>query len=148
MRNKHITIYKSERQYIIHSDSYTTAGVLLASEPYFKLDISVTPFELISHIKQALQASSENIPHPTNWDGQASQYAQVIGCSMKKLHKDFMHCSLQEDDKFITIDPSLNKGSKGGWIGIKNKKVTINKTASDTEIYQAIELAFAACEVW
>lgn len=148
MKNKNVTIYKSESLYIIHSDSYTTAGVLLASEPYFKLDIPVMPFELVSHIKKALQAATENVPHPTNWDGQASQYAQAIGCSMKRLHKEFKYCSVEETNTSIIIAPSENKGPKNGWFPLKGKEIEIPKNSDDETFFRAIEAAFAACEVW
>ncbi len=148
MKSKYATIYKSKDMYILHSDSYSTVGVLLATEPFLKLEVSSEKAELSEAIKLVISASKDNIPHPTNFNGSASQYAKSMGCTVKKLHDAFMCCALEDDGMNITVIPTMNKGSKNGWIHLINKKILIGRNADDKDLVEAIDKAFEDCEVW
>lgn len=148
MKNKHATIYKSKDMYILHSDSYSTVGVLLATEPFLKLEISAEKVKVSEAIKLVISASKDNIPHPTNFNGFISQYAKSMGCTVKKLHDTFMCCGLEDDGINIIVIPTINKGSKNGWIDLINKKILIGRNIDDKDLVEAIDQAFEACEVW
>ena len=144
---KSATAFLSNKEIIIHPDSLTTAGVGLATEPYIKLTTPASDHDLFLAIKEALNSVKTGIPHPTDWKKVAADYEKNIGYNNKKIHKNFTHCGIQEDENNYYFTPSENLGAKNGYTYIVDKKITVNKASSEKDIAEAFYKTMKECTV-
>ena len=144
---KRASFYKGNKFYIIHSSSKVINGFNIATEPYFKLDITSPLSDVVRKLLEAMRASKEGLPNPTNWNEFQKEYLKNIGLrSHKDLYKGYIFCDIFEENEKILITPTVNKGIDGGFSYLPDKTVQISSNKSIDEICDALKKAIDACE--
>jgi len=134
---KSASAYMSAQEWIFHSDSKTTAGVDLATEPFIKIKSPFTAYDVVEAIKQVLNAGKINIPHPTDWKVQAESYDRNMGYSSKKLQKTFAYCMIEMDESFLYFTPTNNFGPNKGYTFLPAHRIKVENSSSTEDIYDA-----------
>ncbi len=142
---KYATIYKKDNSIIIHPESQTIMGVLLAQAPYIKISVDDTPEKLITSLFECLEASKENIPHPEKWSGDF--FLKSIGIKTNKaLHKNSLCCSVLMSKGLLEFTPTVNMGAIDGFEEKQDEKIVIGATETKEIIYEYLEKAFELCK--
>ncbi|GAA4930337.1 hypothetical protein [Mucilaginibacter defluvii] len=142
---KRASVYVFKTYYLVHSQSTTTTGFGVASEPYIKMDKDVAMEELANKVIIAMNCSKVNVAEST--DHSMESFLKAIDL---KRHEDLylqsIHCMIYEkDNKFIFI-PSINGGIKGGFRYLPKQKIEISSGATIDVISDALEKTLSLCE--
>ena len=137
---KSATVYKRGNALYFQSSSKTTAGVWIATAPFFKIEIDVTSSAKGEAILQALHASQEGVPHPTNWAGILTPLLELAGVkSWATFMKNATYVGLKSDGTQLKLIPYRNLGSKDGFEPVPTEAVDLSCQATPEQIGIALE---------
>lgn len=149
MMVKTATAYQKSDVIYVHSDSKSTAGLMVASPPYLKVEAKEPLSARGEAVLAALHASQEAVPHPRQGDWHLIflpilQLARAQ--SLEEFEKDAVLCSLEaETPEVLRLTPHRKRGRDKGYIPLEREAITVPMTASPAEIGAALEEAFRRC---
>jgi len=143
---KSASITKNKTHYWIVSQSKTKDGVWIATLPFIKLDLGVSPNELIEKLFIALNCSKQNVPHPKDWKAFDNFFLNSLETkSFKDFYKNALLCEVSENENIISCLPTKNVGGKGRFDHLPELEVKVSAEASSEEIYHTLDVAFSKC---
>lgn len=146
---KGAAIFKLANGYIIHSESRTTAGFDIASEPYLILVKDVTINKIVDKLMMTLKSSKKNVPVPKNWSEFNSTYFNAIGIkSNADLNKkSTKYCSVRQIEDIIQFTPSKHAAPPDKvFLHIPDEQVSVSALSSKETIADALAEAFSKCQ--
>lgn len=138
------TAYERRGKIYIHSNSGTTTGLWLFSEPV--LSHSIEERDLIADsVRVVLNASRRGLPHTKIWTNLTAPLLKVAGVSSFNTFAKSTKCvSIRSDSGLITLTPTRNGGTKTGFAHLNDQAIQISE-ASDG-LYDELMEAFARSE--
>jgi hypothetical protein len=141
------TIYQRNDGLYLHSDSRTTAGVLIATPPFLKLHLDASAIEKGDAVIGALKASQDCLTHPNEWSGIFTPMLQLAGVTnWAAFMKKSLCVTIDLKRDHITFAPHRNLGPKEGYDPISTKAVQIRAESSPQTVGAALERALSLCE--
>jgi hypothetical protein len=134
------TIYKRANALYLYPSSRTTAGVWIAIPPFVKVDTHTAASVKGEAILQAIEASKDGVPHPTNWNGLIDPLLELSGVkSWATFMKSAVCVSLHSDGARLKLIPNRNLGPKGGFEQVLASTVELSYQATPEEVGVALE---------
>lgn len=119
-------VYRRGGKFFIHSCSKTTAGVWVLSEPISVVSPEDGVRELGRMVLLALDASRENVPHPTDWKGILSPVLALSGVrSWAAFAKNASYVEIEGEEGNLTLTPAENLGAREGFREEPSKRVSV-----------------------
>ena len=143
------TAYKRPDGWYFHANSKTNVGVSISWPPYIRLDINATHETLGQAVLEALNGTEYDVPHPrqSDWVDIFRPMLNLAGVrTSTQFAKDASCVGLSADDRYLSIEPWKNAGSKGGFAMIENMSVKIPLESSPAEIGEALTKAMRIAE--
>lgn len=139
--------YKRHDDLFLHSSSRTTAGVWIASSPFIKVESDSTLFSKGEALIKILNASQENVPHPTNWSGLIGPLLELAGVKTWSTFMKKARClNLEADSGQLKIIPNRNLGPKSGFEPNQANSIELPFSSSTDQIGAALEEGFSRCQ--
>lgn len=103
------TIYKTEKEYIIVTESRTEDWIWVSDVPIIRLDLKTRDYNLAENVLNALENSRFDIPniHRENFPIREKETLSKMGqSSYKSLYKKSTSCSVNKDENnVVKISP-------------------------------------------
>ena len=142
---KATAIYERKGVYLFHSQSKTTAGVWLATEPFLRLETNCSSDDRAVAALKALASSKESIPHPMP---PVSRFQPMYELAKVKSWGQFIKgsrlVSIRMDRDKMLVKPYRNKGGKEGFQET-GQPVELSLPVTNEQLGQAIDDAFQRC---
>jgi hypothetical protein len=131
---KNLLIYKQNKKIRLHGEAPTTAGFLIAVEPYYVLTIESGWDIILEKIQEILEINSKEVPIPSNWSLFNKEFLKKMQVkSLKELYKNSNLCRVeQEREGVIKIIPYQSLGLDEGFEPLEHK----SKTVSDIKFHR------------
>lgn len=144
---KNISITKTKTHYWIYPLSTTTEGLLIATDPFIKLDLNISEAELINTLQLAFDNCKANISPPKDWGIFNKEFVNKLETkSLKNFYKEAILCEVFKTDVVMGFLPTLNVNGKGEFDHLTNFEIKISTSASNFEILSALKKAFDNCK--
>ncbi|MFO0907107.1 MAG: contact-dependent growth inhibition system immunity protein [Isosphaeraceae bacterium] len=144
---KQAVAYSKDQVYYIHASSRTTAGMWIATPPFLKVAADGDVKALGDAILQALNASTDPVPQPTNWSGLIAPLLELAGVKSWGTFMRRAKClEVGMDGEKLRLTPNRNLGSKEGFEASPSKAVELPVTSSPEQVGTAVEEAMNRCE--
>jgi hypothetical protein len=115
------TAYKRGSQIFVHSSSRTTAGVWLLSEPVAAVAMDDAE-ELGRRIRDALDASKDQVPHPKSWKNLFDPVLHLAGVkSWNTFVKSAKCVEIEAANGVVRLIPTQNLGADDGFSPLLEK---------------------------
>ncbi len=143
------SVYVRQDDYIIQTQSRTTAGIWIGCEPVQTLSRDVEAKTLGAAIRQSLAASQDSVAHPTDWN--ALLQPLLICAKIKSwnaLQKSAKMCGVEKSNVELRIVPSRNGGTSGsekGYHSLPEKTIVIAADCSAEQLGSALSQALELC---
>lgn len=108
------SVYRFRDRWVVSPVRTTTTGLLVGSEPFVTLPLSVDNNDLGRAVRTALVLSEDVIPHPTDWKhfalprliaaGVKTESSFQLGASLVQVHGN---------GQVLTFTPTRNGGATG-----------------------------------
>jgi len=142
-KKKSASIIKTTTNYWIHSQSKTTVGLGIASPPFIKMALDVTPEQLVSNLLIALEKSGGIVPHPKDWKASEKEFNKNLEIKTKKaFYAGSKCCGVSEQDNTIVLSPTERVGNMGSFIHSPESDVSISRFESPEKIFEAVQEVF------
>jgi hypothetical protein len=140
-------IYRRHDGFYIHSESKTTAGVWMASEPFLKVELNASAVEKGKALLEALNASKESVPHPADWD---KVFQPMLDLARVDDWSSFMRragcvTADAESDQIIFV-PHRNVGENEGHVPKRDQMVELPINSSFEYVGASLDRAMASCD--
>jgi hypothetical protein len=113
------------------------------TEPYIKLEASVSNDDLFKNLMKVLDSSKMGVSRPKDFDKSLKQYLNAVGLKdHEDLYKNSVCVTVVNRDGTISFFPSRNEGMKGGFAILAKDKIEISEKNDSTEITKALLNAF------
>jgi len=113
------------------------------TEPYIKLEASVSNDDLFKNLMKVLDSSKMGVSRPKDFDKSLKQYLNAVGLKdHEDLYKNSVCVTVVNRDGTISFFPSRNEGMKGGFAILAKDKIEISEKNDSTEITKALLDAF------
>jgi hypothetical protein len=143
---KSATIYLKAGALYFHGSSKTTDGVWIATPPFLRLEAKAAPAEKGIAAIEALDASKDGVPHPTNWKRVISPLLELAKVkSWSTLAKGAICLTLESDGEQLKVIPNQFLGPTEGFEPVAEGAVTIAISSSADEIGSVLEKALTGC---
>jgi hypothetical protein len=127
--------FRGEDVYVITS-SYTTIGLLIATEPMFRLKRTDSPTDLGATVMEALQASRKGVPNPEDLRSVGIALAGFFGVkTLSSFERTATYFSLSLTANGVNIMPTV-RGNRGGFSHLPDQAV--NCKAEPTQIGETL----------
>ena len=145
-------IYRIKNKgYLIFGSVKTETGISVGTDPYIRIaETEINANTIASAIKIALdQDEAKRVPHPTDWNKDDKEFLRKSGLkSLKELHKESsMLCNVKKENSSLVFIPLIHaENLNQGYVNVSKDRdvnVIIPHSASDLEIFNALELAFS-----
>lgn len=145
---KLMSVYRRSDAWYLSSASRTTAGVWLETAPNQKLPGEVESEAFGKAIIQALEASRDSIPHPTDWKtDRFKPMLELAGVkSWSALVKGTASVLVSSDESGFTIEPCKNEGPRDGYSFLPHKNLSLTAGSTPKQIGEAVKRAITLCE--
>ena len=144
---KKATAYRRKDGWYFHSDSLTTDGVWLATQPFLKLAPEASPSSIGETVLRVLQASQPSVPHPKDWKAVDYPIPEMAGVkSWGTFMKGSMRLCLDAADGVLVVTPTKNLGPKEGHLPYGDRAIRLPDNSTPDEIGGATQKAIALCE--
>jgi hypothetical protein len=141
------TACKRKDAWYFHSDSRTTDGVWVATEPFLKLAPDASPASIGKTVLSVLEASQTDVPHPKDWNAVYYPIPEMAGVkSWTTFMKGSMLLTIEADGGVLVITPTKNLGPKEGHVPFENRVLRLPEISAPDVIGAAIQDAIAQCE--
>ncbi|NCQ15931.1 MAG: CdiI family contact-dependent growth inhibition immunity protein [Flavobacteriales bacterium] len=142
---KSASIYKfNTGKIILHPKNRVKDSASYASGPYI-IEQDLTYKEIAEKLLATLEHSIDDAPQPLDWKAIQKNHLTSMGVkTMKVLHDNSLYVSVFTKDGNYNIQPYINKGSKQGFHGTKDK-IIIPTNSSIEELATALEDSFNKC---
>jgi hypothetical protein len=127
----------------LHADSETTAGVWIATEPFLRLEASISDIELGKAIQRALQGSKRQVPHPQFRAGMSlvAPLLKLAGVKTWRAFERGAKCvSIQAELSEIAIVPEIRVGDNRGFQPLVAETITVG-ASEDAALGAAVRTA-------
>lgn len=120
-------VYARQNQHFVVSQSKTTDGLWIVSAPITAISRSAGDAELGSLVKEALDRSSEGVPHPSNWKNVLAPLLEIAKVkSWGAFIKSLALVEISQDDAMmIQLVPMRNLGARDGFVEDMDRAVSI-----------------------
>jgi hypothetical protein len=137
---KSATAYKKGNALYLHSSSKTTAGVWIATPPFVKVEMDSTASAKGEAVIQALNASEEGVPHPTNWNGRIDPLLDLAGVkTWATFMKNAVCVDVESDGEQLKLIPMRNLGPKDGFEPVLENTVALSFHSSPDQVGTELE---------
>src|SRR6476620_11849530 len=136
---KAATAYERRGKIYIHSDSKTTTGLWLLSEPVLSHPVEERG-TIAESIRIALNASHEGLPHPKIWTNLTAPLLEAAGVSSFNTFAKSTKCvSISSENGMITLTPTRNGGTKTGFAHLNEQAIQLDEASDrlDGELMEA-----------
>lgn len=139
---KSASIYKfNTGKMVLHPKNRVKDSASYASSPYF-VEQGLSYRELAEKLLEALEYSIDDAPRPLDWKALQKNHLKSMGVNtMKALHDNTLYVSVFTKDDNYNIQPYINKGSRQGFQGTKDR-VIIPISSTIEELAEALKEAF------
>lgn len=139
---KSASIYRFKTgKIVLHPKNRVKDSASYASGPYI-IEQDLTYKEIAEKLLQTLEHSIDDAPQPLDWKMIQKNHLNSMGVKTKKdLHDNSLYVSVFTKDGDYNIQPYINKGSKQGFYGTK-ERIMIPTNSSIEELATALEEAF------
>lgn len=146
---RYAAVYDRRGKLILHADGKTTAGVLIAIEPFVVLE-GIEPAAIAVALRMVLEKSKVGLRHPeaNEWDAVAAPLYAAAGVrTWGAFVRAAELVSVEANDAAIRLLPQENRGPRDGFQPRGLPAVEVASNASDEElgsaVLKALELARA-----
>src|SRR5262245_73072 len=109
------TVYQRKGSLYLHASSRTTDGVWMASAPFLCVAPASSAGEIATAVRQSVACSSEDVPHPSRWDGLLQPLYALAGVKTWSGFVKGAACgNVEADEDDWCLVPYKNGGSRGG----------------------------------
>lgn len=113
---KRATVYGKPGFFIVVTSSETTTGLWIEAGPYYRLSADASDEDLGSCVLSALAASTNDLPHPTDWKNFHKPVWDLAGVkSWGAFVKGASCVSVEAELDRISLTPSVNHGARDGF---------------------------------
>jgi hypothetical protein len=137
---RYAAVYDRRGKLIVHPDGKTTAGVLIAIEPFVVLE-NTQPAAIGAALRMALEKSKVGLRHPQldEWDAVAAPLYAAAGVKTWGVFvKGTELVNVEADDAVIRLLPQENCGARDGFQPRGLPAVELASDTSDQEIGSAV----------
>jgi len=139
------TVYFFNDEFYIHTDCKTAAGVWVSYPPIYKVS-KESQEELGRAVLTSLQASLDNVPHPTDFKALIAPLLDIAQVKSWNIFAKTALClGVEKSNASITLIPTKNAGKAGGYIPIQDKRKILQYSTPD-ELGAAVLLSIEQCE--
>ena len=142
-------VYQLKDRLLIHPLLETTAGVLIAAEPYATLSLETEAHGLGHAVLAALAHSGRTVPHPTDWKAMAAPRLKAAGVrSEKAFQTGTRNVFVERDDRGFQVESTRNGGAKGedkGFAPLPDS-IALPLAATPEQLGAAIRVGLAKCQ--
>ncbi len=129
--------YRRSGRWYFHSESKTTDGVWIASQPFLSSDQE--SINVGDCAKQALAMSTEGVGHPTEWSGLFTPMLDLAGVkSWSTFSRGAELVGIEMEGNLIKLIPHRNLGPKEGFEPVVSDAIDLPSEASCEDIGNAI----------
>jgi hypothetical protein len=147
MKRASVIKFKKTQDFLLHSTSTMTEGGGINTEPYIRLEASVSNDEMFKSLITVLEASKTGVSRPKNFDKSLKQYLNAVGMrDHGELYKDSLCVTVVNKDGTVTFFPSRNEGVKGGFATLPADKVEIPEKSDANVMVKALLKALEKCK--
>ncbi|PZR05606.1 MAG: hypothetical protein DI539_24865 [Flavobacterium psychrophilum] len=147
MKRASIIKFKETQVFLFQSTSTMMEGGGINTEPYIKLEASVSKEDLHKSLITVLDASKMGVPKPKDFEKSLKQYINAIGLEAHEdLYKDSFCVSVVDRNETSSFLPSRNEGIKGGFVILQADKIEIPEKSNTDEVVHALIKAIEKCK--
>lgn len=139
---KHANIYRTKNQFIFCSNSKTLDGLNIFSPPYRHVDLNASDEEYLNALFEVLNSNHLEVPHPKQdeWADLLKMHLKMLNfSSISKMYKNANYCSVSMDESKLTFSPTINKGSRGGYLFESSMDKSIDIASQPKEIVSLLK---------
>jgi len=146
---QYVSAYRLKDRWLLHPLRRTTAGLLVASEPFVSFPLTAEPEVLGVALVSALEHSEGVVPHPTDWKSHAQPRLAEAGVkSERSFQVGSLLVSIERSPQSYRLEPTRNGGAKGsekGFLPLAERGVNLPLTASYELLGSALKKAVLQC---
>ena len=150
--NRTAGCYRTPKFLLLHAEARTTAGVQVASEPVWLIDVEAGDIEIGQALQAALNAFVDGVPHPdrNEWRDHSARFLKAAGFrSWRSLENKARSCWIRDGSGKVVITPLRNGGRTGDSKGFQPfgvPKIEVAKPVSAGDLGQALRTALDRAE--
>jgi hypothetical protein len=115
----------------------TTAGLWIASPPFLSSTDDASPIG--ECVARSLTASTEGIPHPTEWNNLFRPILELAGVkSWNSFVKGALLVGIESDSDQITLTPHRTLGARDGFEPIQKYELRLSVTVTTKVLGEAL----------
>jgi hypothetical protein len=147
---KRAVVYLRSNGWFLHAISKTTDGVGIEAPPRIKLGSDAPPHDIGHAAMEALNGSTQDIPHPSVAELERGFKPMLDLAGVKTWDAFAKHASsvsirTDPQSECLIVEPWENAGAKRGFVQIPGKRVRVRMDASPEDIGEAIKKAMQLC---
>lgn len=143
MKRASVIKFKGTNEFLLHSTSTMKEGGGINTEPYIKLEASVSNDDLFKNLMKVLDSSKMGVSRPKDFDKSLKEYLNAVGLKdHEDLYKNSVCVTVVNRDGKISFFPSRNEGMKGGFAILAKDKIEVSEKSNSTEVTNALLDAF------
>lgn len=120
------TAYRRPEGYYVHSNSQTTCGVWVATEPFIKIPVDAPIDQLGKAIEEALERSKIGMAHPSDWSAIEYPLPELAGVKTWAAFMKHAKCAnIKDVDNHIEFIPNKNLGPEKGFEQIEEETIAV-----------------------
>lgn len=152
MATKHTTVYLAADG-VVHVDpmNVTPAGVHVSAQRIRRL-AQPPEAELGAAVLASIQEAGQRVPHPATqaeWSTGTRAWVKAMSRkSFRQVMRDFVAANLTATDGTISVEPTTNLGTSGGFQPLDHEPTLISTNSSPAEIGRAVQSALMASRPW
>src|SRR5262245_45444450 len=143
------SVYLRSHDFLVEAVSITTAGVGIRWGSVHVLPRSAAVSELGDAVLDALQASTQGVPHPDDWKAVLRPFLEAARArSWHAVQRRAKLCCVQSDETGIRITPTRNGGTRGperGYHALTQDAIVLPSASTADEIGRAVLSAEKSC---
>lgn len=140
------TVYERKGRLIVQPSSKTTAGIWILQEPVLSTSADADAGEVGALVRQALESSQADVPHPTRWAGLVQPLLKAAGVrSYKTFVNGARGIDVYQEGETISFTPFRNLGHKEGFEPISEKELE-SKSPGAAEIGRLVRQCLVTAE--
>jgi hypothetical protein len=144
---KGASVYAASDTLFLSPSSLTTAGVWVGTQPVLRLEPGSGPSVLGEAVIRVLNASHDNLPHPTDWNALLRPLLESAGARSWAAFMNKAKCvCLRFDGEEMKLIPHRNLGTEEGYQAIEELITTLRFPSSPVEIGEAVNDSVSRCQ--
>lgn len=136
---KKAMVFRRKDKLFLHADSRTVIGAWISTPPFLSVDVNDTNTTKGRAMREALDGSTGDVPHPTDFDALLQPVYELAGVkSWASFVKGVSCCRLSEEGAVVHVTPWVENA--GGLVPEEQLAIQLDDP-TDEEIAGAVEKA-------